>query len=94
MKEQPKTTRAEFDYILQIANRAAPLYAEFNLPDSKLTISMDLEFAHASCPIDLPALLAADDRTFNHDVLGIRKHMDRTLGKLYGCFVPRTAVTQ
>jgi hypothetical protein len=86
------TSKLEFDYIMKIADRALPLYAEVNLPDSKLTISMDLEFAHASSPIDLAALLVADDQTFNHDVLGIRRHMNRKTCKLEGCFGPRTAL--
>jgi hypothetical protein len=89
-----KTNRLEYEYILEIADRALPLYADFGLPDDKLTITMDLDFAHECYPIDLFALLKADESTFVHDVFGIRRHMNRRTKKLEGCFVPRTALAE
>jgi hypothetical protein len=82
------------DYILEIADRALGLYREFGLQDNKLTVTMDLEFAHHAVTIDLPGLLAADNETFAHDVFGIRRHINRKTGQLEGCFLPRTALQE
>lgn len=88
-----KISRYELEQISKIADRALPLYAELDLPDNKLTITMDLASAHIDCPIDLAELLVADDATFGHDVLGIRRHINRKTAKLEDSFLPRTALT-
>lgn len=79
------TNKEEYLLISQIAQRAK----RQGNPDDLLTINMDIEAAHRDVTLDLAALLAADDFNFNHDVFGIRKHMDRRTGKLVDCFVPR-----
>lgn len=64
-----------------------------DIPDL-LTMRMDLAAAHAEHPLKLDLLAAeAEDGTFDavHDLMGIYRHMDRTTGKLGGCFVPRFA---
>jgi len=54
--------------------------------------AMDLSACHANgCPLDFEKLLAAPDFDFIHDVLGIRRHLDRATGNLMDCFVPRCA---
>lgn len=68
-----------------IAMRAA---REFNIP--LLDIEMDIVACHTNGnPLKLRKLLTADDFNFAHDVLGIRRHLDRKTGKLLHCFVPR-----
>jgi hypothetical protein len=79
------TKKEELLLISQIAKRAK----RAGNPDDLITINMDIEAAHKEAPLDLQALLAADDFNFNHDVFGIRKYMDRTTGKLTNCFSPR-----
>ncbi len=60
---------------------------------SRLTCDMDLVACHANgMPLDLNALLHADDFNFSHDVWGIAKHINRTSGELENCFVPRFAL--
>lgn len=41
--------------------------------------------------LDLERLAGFPDFDFAHDVYGIMRHMDRTTGKLGGCFLPRCA---
>lgn len=57
------------------------------------TVLMDLCACQNSCPLNLPALLHADDFNFIHDMVGIERHMNRRNGKLEGCFLPRFAIT-
>jgi hypothetical protein len=53
---------------------------------------MDIEAAHCNGnPLKLKELLEADDSNFMHDVLGIRRHINRKTGELEDCFVPRYA---
>lgn len=53
-------------------------------------LNMDITACHLNGnPIDLDALLAADDANFGHDVFGIIRYIDRTNGKLTDCFSPR-----
>ena len=60
--------------------------------DNRTTVMMDLMACNANgCPLDWDRLLKFDDANLLHDVLGIRKHINRTTGKLEGCFVPRCA---
>ncbi|KKL25150.1 hypothetical protein LCGC14_2408200 [marine sediment metagenome] len=84
-------SKTEFRIISNIADRAVRMAAESGVQYDKLTALMDVDSAHKSCPLRLGALLDADDANFAHDVLGIRRHMDRTTGELTDCFVPRYA---
>ncbi|MBK5957425.1 hypothetical protein CCR97_04270 [Rhodoplanes elegans] len=59
---------------------------------SQLDVQMDVTATHANgCPLRLEALLAADGFNFAHDILGLRKHLDRSTGALMNCFRPRFA---
>lgn len=56
---------------------------------------MDITAVHANgCPLRLRELLLAEDFDFNHDVFGIRRHLDRSTGRLGRCFVPRCAAPE
>ena len=55
-----------------------------------MTCNMDLTACHANgSPLDLEELLQADEFNFAHDILGIRRHINRDNGKLENCFLPR-----
>ena len=76
--------------IERIAKRMQPLYHRLNIDDDKTTMLMDITACHANgCPLDLRKLLEADDFTFGHDVLGIRRHINRQTGQIENCFLPR-----
>ena len=76
--------------ILEIVDRAEALYRRHRIRDDRMTIHMDISATHANgCPLKLQELLDADDFNFAHDILGIRKHICRTTGKLQNCFLPR-----
>jgi len=80
-------SKYEAEIITKIANRAKD---ECNHPDSIMTINMDITACHLNGnPLDLTALLNADSFDFAHDVLGIRRHINRKTGKLENCFLPR-----
>lgn len=84
----------DHDTLLALVHRAAALYRKIGLTDlydNHTSIVLNLEFAHRQIPLDAAALLAADDENFAHDILGIRRHMNRRTGELEGCFVPRFA---
>jgi len=85
------TTVDDFDLIVQIAKRSNALLAEYGVAEQMLTTIMDITAAHEHCPLDLEAFLAGDDANFNHDALGIRRHMNRKTGLLEDCFLPRFA---
>lgn len=46
------------------------------------------------CPIDLQRLLDADDFNFQHDIIGIDRHIDRDTGRLLHHFRPRFAARE
>ena len=86
------TDKATMTTEAAIAKRAASMaaIAGFNYPI--LDATMDIDACHSNgCPLKLHELLEADDFNFAHDAFGIRKHIDRTTGKLQDCFVPRYA---
>jgi hypothetical protein len=84
--------RLEFELINKIANRAVALADVINMKIDKLTMLMDIENAHLTNPMDLNAFLAFDDANFGHDAFGIRRHMNRSSGKLMDCFRPRCSL--
>lgn len=76
----------------QIAQRAASLAAEVGVNYPIMDASMDIDACHSNgCPLDLRALLAANDGNFGHDVFGIKENIDRKTGQLQNCFWPRYA---
>ena len=61
-----------------------------------ISVMMDLAAANGdngNPPLDLDKLLAFDDFSFLHDVVGIVRHMNRETGKLDGRFMPRCVIT-
>jgi hypothetical protein len=90
-------TPAERQTIAKIAKRAK---REFPQSLDVLDVTMDISAVHANgCPLDLEKLALAPDFDFAHDIMGIRRHLDRddnspTGGKLLHCFVPRCARRQ
>jgi hypothetical protein len=81
-----KATKAEHALFTRIAQRAVRMNAEYDF----VTAQMDINACHSNgMPLDLEALLAADDFNFAHDVFGIARHIDRDTGELEGFFVPR-----
>lgn len=89
-----KASDEDYTLIDGIVGRAV-MMAERNgqaLPNDRLQLTMDLCACHLNgCPLKLAELLQADDFNFAHDVWGIRRHMNRTTGKLADCFLPRFA---
>jgi hypothetical protein len=84
-------SREEFDLLLKVVDRALREIRDY--PDEPRTLIMDLNAAHCNgCPIDFAGLLEADDFEFAHDIVGIRKHIDRSTGQVLGFFTPRYAL--
>jgi len=76
-----------------IARRAVAKAKDLGIQYDQMTAVMDIDACHSNGnPLRLQELLEADDLNFFHDVFGIRKHIDRTTGKLGDCFVPRYTV--
>lgn len=86
------TSREDAETIIQIAHRAK---RELEMDEAITTIVMDLTATHANgIPLCLSDLLAAPMGDFAHDVLGIRRHINRNTGQLEDCFLPRYAVPE
>jgi hypothetical protein len=89
-----KVSKEEARIIHEIAVRAARIADANNRTSvsqaykySILQADMDISACHANGnPLDLGGLLKAGADDFEHDVFGIRRHMDRTTGKLNGIF--------
>ena len=84
-------SHADMQFISRIASRAFDLAQQFDAPRDMSGMMLDLIYGHACCPIDLQALLDADDSNFAHDVFGIERHINRQTRQIEGCFVPRFA---
>jgi hypothetical protein len=87
---------ADARLIHQIADRAVCLAAHIRGQSGaridRLSVVMDLIAVHANgAPLDLTALLNAEDPAFVADVCGIQNHLDRASGRLTGGFTPRHA---
>jgi hypothetical protein len=84
-------TKSQYQTISAIANRAVEI-GRAHQPDfrrSKMDIEMDIECVMESQPLDLDALLKADNFNFCHDVFGIARHLNRNTRLLEDCFSPR-----
>lgn len=78
--------------IREIAHRAVTVARHVGAPYTLTTATMDITACHANgTPLRLRELLDAPEFDFAHDVLGIRRHIDRTTGQLQDCFLPRFA---
>lgn len=85
-----KVSKEDQKIISQIVQRTLEMAAKYNIDYDRITAEMDITACHASgCPLDLAALLKADDYNFAHDVFGIRKDLNRDTGELINCFLPR-----
>ena len=81
--------RKEMLTIHKIAKRFCELSESVGRSVDLLDLSMDLTACHFKNPLDLEGLLFSRDGDFLHDVLGIRRHLNRTTFELEDCFVPR-----
>lgn len=88
------TSPYEDAVIEKIVARAVGVAAEHDTQLDVLTATMDLTAAHRNCSLDLERLLTAERFTFNHDVFGIFRHLNRKTGKLGNCFLPRMAINR
>ena len=90
----PNPARAEIDFstsdedkalIDQILDRAEQM--GHLKKRNRLNSEMDITACHLNgTPLRLAEWLHADDFNFLHDLYGIDSHMDRTTGRLAGCF--------
>lgn len=78
---------ARGEYLRLILDRVYELPGVLYRP-SRTSLQFDIELCHKHTPLDLPALLQADDREFMHDVFGIKNHLDRQSGRLLDGFTP------
>lgn len=89
------TNKYEMTTISAIARLAHALARDIEVDYPTIDCIMDLSACHSNgCPLRLKDLLAAattDPGSFGHDVLGIRRFMDRTTGMLRDSFRPRFA---
>ena len=85
------TTKKDARLINRIARRAMKREALKQLADGDIVqIEMDLTAVHANgCPLRLKDFLEAPDFDFSHDIVGIRRHLNRDTGQLEDCFLPR-----
>lgn len=84
------TTKDEAMTIHAIAKRAA-----HEIGGDLLDWDMDVTAVHANgTPLRLDDLADCGVLDFAHDLCGIRRHIDRTTGKLTYGFLPRFAVNQ
>ena len=74
---------------MAITTRAVALAKKAGYEMDYQTMEMDISACHISNPLRLADLLAGDDSNFGHDVLGIRKYINRETGELTDCFSPR-----
>lgn len=80
----------DFSIIEQIADRAVVMARQHRIQWTKQDFMMDVTAVYNRDGLRLADLLAADDFNFAHDILGIRRHLNRDTGKL-SQFVPRFA---
>lgn len=84
------STRADFDIIEKIVDRAWAIDWLRKSYDKRMDMHMDISAVHANGnPLRLSVLLEADDFNFAHDMSGICNCLDRDTGKLTRGFSPR-----
>lgn len=80
----------EMDLIGAIVSRAMSLPWPKDREPSPTNIMMDVLAVHThGRPLLLVDFATADDFDFVHDIVGIRRHLDRETGQLDEHFVPR-----
>ena len=86
------TTKADRLLIGKIVKRAMKAVADYGGNYDALSCDMDITACHANgCELDLKKLLNFPEFDFLHDILGIRRHLDRETGELMDFFLPRCA---
>ena len=86
------TNRALDRLISTVAKRAHAQLVKQGLDYPYWQLLLDLEITHCNgCELDLVALANASQSDFAHDISGIVRHLNRTTGRLGGCFLPRYA---
>lgn len=77
--------------IRKIVTRVRKLMRQQGFRDqAAIDVQMDLAATHANgCPLRLTDMLAGDDFSLMHDVLGIGRNLNRETGKLDNMFRPR-----
>lgn len=84
-------TAEERAHVDDIVTRAQSRYRAAGIAaPARLELIMDLAAVHARCPLRLAEMAAADDADLMHDIIGIRRHLDRRTGELRR-FAPRFA---
>lgn len=90
-----EATPEDSQLIEDIATRALRSLIGDKYGDNRGEIEMDITATHLNgCPLKLQELLDASMFDFTHDILGIRRHLNRRTGKLENCFLPRYAKEQ
>jgi hypothetical protein len=87
------------DLIYDLAERAAELYTyagerghDATFRDMVRSVFCDLITCHADCcPLRLKELSEAPITDFVHDIMGIRRNLERGKRRLKGGFIPRYA---
>jgi len=84
----------EEDCVAEIVDRAFELYAEHDIQaGEKIDLRIDLIATHNhACHLNLVKMLKAPDFDFMHDIIGIRRHLNRETGQLGNHFIPRCAM--
>ncbi len=73
------------DKIVARIEREEMFYAD------RMTMFMDVQAAHATCPLKLSELLDSPKMDFAHDIFGIARNINRETGEIENCFLPRYA---
>lgn len=88
-----RATKNEYKIISMIVKRAVAMARDIGDTYTPMDAHMDITACHSNgCALNLLELAKADDFNFAHDVFGIRRHINRTTGKLKDCFLPRYAL--
>lgn len=91
-KSQQLSEEERMQLYAKLAKRATLVAEKHGVYREHVNWLLDFENADKDVGLKLEELLAADDSNFVHDAFGIYNHMNRTTGKLEGCFLPRFAV--
>lgn len=87
-----RATKAELGLIQRIGKRGQDLATRSKIRYPWTAMLADVEACHCNgTRLDLQKLLKVPDPIFSHDILGIRRNIDRRTGKIGNHFRPRCA---
>jgi len=90
MIEFATLTEEQEDYLKIILERIQKMNQLGDCDYDLLDLRMDLTAIHQNdVELDFKRLAEAKEFNFQHDIFGIRKHIDRNTGKLTRGFLPR-----